>query len=475
MSILLSAVSPTLQYIGVTLANPAGLVIKRGKVYVALGPNGSGKSTLAMILERGWNIAMNRIEGDRSATVVRRIEFSDIHSLTGSAGGYYQQRFEATANDDVPTVAEVVARRWNHQRWQCLCSALELSDIADKRINYLSSGELRKFLIAGMLDEDPDLLILDNPYIGLDEQSRGLLNSLISQIAAGGTAVMLLLCNPHDMPCFTDVVVPVKDLCIMPSVEVSGRVESMSSAFDTLFASDADIAQMPEYPMVEPSEGNVVELNDCRVAYSGRTILEHVDWQIAPGERWALLGRNGSGKSTLLSLIYADNPQGYRNNITLFGLRRGTGESIWDIKRRIAYISPEMHLYFNNDESVLRVVASGLSDYVGCYRTPAAEANELAIKWLATLGMAHLANRRFPTLSSGEQRLALLARTFMKNASLIILDEPLHGLDAERKRIVAEVIERRMADPSVALIYVTHYRNEIPRCVGHVKELSRNL
>ena len=120
-------------------------------------------------------------------------------------------------------------------------------------------------------------------------------------------------------------------------------------------------------------------------------------------------------------------------------------------------------------------MASGLSDYVGCYRTPAAEANELAIRWLATLGIAHLANRRFPTLSSGEQRLALLARTFMKNASLIILDEPLHGLDAERKRIVAEVIERRMADPSVALIYVTHYRNEIPRCVGHVKELSRNL
>ena len=216
-----------------------------------------------------------------------------------------------------------------------------------------------------------------------------------------------------------------------------------------------------------------VELRDCNVKYGDNVILHNVSWTVKAGDKWALLGENGSGKSTLLSLVYADNPQGYRNDITLFDHRRGTGESIWDIKRRIGYISPEMHLYFNDAADVLTVVASGFFDNVGCFRRPSEEQKAVAMKWLEAFGMEHLAGRRFPTLSSGEQRLVLIARTLLKNAPLLILDEPLHGLDVKKKELVAQAIERISAQPGMSLVYVTHYDNEIPACVTKVKRLVK--
>ena len=468
---LLTGVSERLQYMGRCLRNPHGFSIERGKCYVVIGENGSGKTTLGKIIEKGWNICTNVIHGDKNALTIRNIEFSDIHSLTGCNAAYYQQRFEATQNDDIPTVEEIIGNRIPPARLEELCRRLSLRDILHKRVNYLSSGELRKFLIINMFTETPDILIIDNPYIGLDAQSRDLLNELIGTIVNDGTAVILLLCNPIDIPPFCDRILPIKDMTIG---EMRSATDCNDEFFRNLFTMSGNVDKMP----IADDCGAVdfdtaVELRNCNVCYGNNLILHNVSWTVKAGEKWALLGANGSGKSALLSLVYADNPQGYRNDITLFDHRRGTGESIWDIKRRIGYISPEMHLYFNDAADVLTVVASGFFDNVGCFRRPNDEQKATAMKWMKAFGIAHLADRRFPTLSSGEQRLALIARTLLKNAPLLILDEPLHGLDMTKKALVAEAIERIAMQLGMSLIYVTHYAHEIPACITHIKRLTK--
>lgn len=475
--ILLSAESDTLQYTGVRLSNPHHFDIRAGLTYVVIGENGSGKTTLGKIIEKGWNIGLNRIVGDKSSLNIQSIEFTDIHSLTGCNDTYYQQRFESTANDGIPTVEELISGKICESLWLDLCRSLSIDDVRHKRINYLSSGELRKFLIINILTEQPDLLIIDNPYIGLDAASRDLFNGLISKLTKRGTAVMLLLCNTIDIPDYADSILPIKDLTIGKMQPVSQETISMArKEQEKLFSNTPQIDLPDTTPSIPVDYHTAFSLEHCNVAYGSNIILHDISWQVAAGEKWALLGENGSGKSTLLSLVYADNPQGYRNRITIFDHRRGTGESIWEIKRRIGYISPEMHLYFNNGETLLAVVASGLHDNVGCFRRISDEQRATTTEWLKAFCLDGLANRYFRTLSSGEQRLALIARTLARRASLLILDEPLHGLDMARKQLVAQAIEHITKANGISLVYVTHYEHEIPRVIdnNHIFRLTKH-
>ncbi|MBQ2128212.1 MAG: ATP-binding cassette domain-containing protein, partial [Prevotella sp.] len=222
----------------------------------------------------------------------------------------------------------------------------------------------------------------------------------------------------------------------------------------------------------------VVCMHDVCIRYGERTILKDLSWTVRNGERWALSGQNGSGKSTLLSLVCADNPQAYACDITLFGYRRGqSGETIWDIKRHIGYVSPEMHRSYHRNLPAIHIVASGLKDTVGLYVRP----NEQELKqcqfWMSIFGIENLANRSFITLSSGEQRLVLLARAFVKDPELLILDEPLHGLDLVNRRLAKDIIEAFCERKNKTLIFVTHYQEELPLCITNHLELhySRSM
>ena len=189
---------------------------------------------------------------------------------------------------------------------------------------------------------------------------------------------------------------------------------------------------------------------------------------------WALFCLNGAGKSNLLSLIYADNPQSYANTLYLFARKRGSGESIWDIKKRIGYVSPEMHLFYMENVPVLSIVGSGFYDSVGLFRKCTEQQQQIALAWMRVFGIDELKGRSFLTLSSGEQRLALLTRAFVKDPDLIILDEPLHGLDVSNKKKVAAIIEQFCSRPGKTLIYVTHYLHELPACVDKRFELVKH-
>lgn len=475
METLLKVASETLQYSGVTLRDTKGITIIKGKTYAVIGENGAGKTILGKIIEKGWNIPANAIRGNKKTPKIKSIEFSDIHSLTGCKDSYYQQRWESSANDNIPTVKELISGKISEDLWKYLTEKLSLYDILNKKINFLSSGELRKFLLINLFNETPDILIIDNPYIGLDSNSREVFNSLISSLSEAGVTLMLLLCNPSDIPSYTDYIIPVKNRGILPFIDTSDfcDISILRQKLHELFTLKDNLHLMPLKQNIPADYDNAFEIKDCTVKYGRDIILNNISWKVKTNEHWALLGENGSGKSTLLSLIYADNPQGYCNDITIFGRKRGTGESIWDIKRRIGYISPEMHLYFNNGEDTLTIVASGLHDNIGCFRKITEEQNGIAAHWMKIMSLEHLIGRRFNTLSSGEQRLILLARTFIKNAPLLILDEPLHGLDAANKKMVTGIIDYLTSQEGMSMIYVTHYTDEIPKCVTRQMKLTK--
>lgn len=474
MDFLIKLKSDFLRYREAKILNPHHAIIPRG-VTAIMGPNGAGKTMLGNIIEKGWNFCTNRIEGYRERLKIKKIEFADIHSLAGFKVEYYQQRFESMMNDEVPTVAEIFSDRIGTSRWQELATQLRLHDIESKHVNFLSSGELRKLLIVNLLFDLPDVLVLDNPYIGLDAASREILNDTIRRIANQGVSVILLLCNPVDLPEFTECVIPLLDMTIKEPVMRNGMaIKQFQQLLYYLFDYAINLDNLPSKPIRDYDDTDtdvVLALKNCKVKYGTRTIIDDVSWTVKNGECWALFGPNGSGKSTLLSLVHADNPQGYSNDITLFDRRRGSGESIWDIKRRIGYISPEMHLYFNGGGDIKTIVAQGLNDTVGLFCQVKPHQMERAMHWLKLLHIEHLAERRFNTLSAGEQRLVLLARTFIKHPQLLILDEPLHGLDAARKRSVRGIINHLVDRDNITLIYVTHYLPEVPECVTHTKTL----
>ena len=331
-----------------------------------------------------------------------------------------------------------------------------MEESLDKYIITLSSGELRKFQLTKTLFANPRLLIMDNPFVGLDAQTRDQLKQLLLLLASErNIEIMLVLSKTDEIPEFVTEIIDIDGshgAPVPPNVLSDDKREAILSLPDS--NKDYDCRR-------------VIEMHQVSIRYGERTILRNVDWTIMNGERWALSGQNGSGKSTLLSLICADNPQSYACDITLFDRPRGSGETIWDIKKHIGYVSPEMHRSYKRNLPAIRIVASGLMDSIGLYAVPEKKDYDKCRFWLDIFGISHLAERPFLQLSSGEQRLVLLARAFVKDPQLLILDEPLHGLDLWNRRLTKDVIETFCQRKNKTLIMVTHYQEELPPVITH--------
>lgn len=454
--LLLRIDSPVLYFTGLReLTVEQGLTLSRG-VTVISGPNGSGKTLFAKIIEKGKNFRTNRIfHFGPSYPKVKYLEFHDIHSMTGLSVGYYQQRYEASMNDEVPTIGEILGEKAKSDFFQKLCTDFNLSNIESKKANSLSSGELRKFLVINALSDLPDLLILDNPYIGLDKNSRIILNSFLKKLKEDGKSVWLILSDKEDAPEFADSHIYVNSLKVQTSPYP--LTETISSHFP--FSGQSGAENFTE---------EICKLRNCNISYGSKSVIRNLNWTIKSGERWSLFGDNGSGKSTLLSLINADNPQGYCHDLVLFGKRRGSGESIWDIKKHIGYVSPEMQLHFHGEGTVIEVLANGLNDTVGLFVKPTESQLQEASKWLEYFQLSHLKDCRFSSLSSGERQLILVARSFIKQPRLLILDEPMHALDRKNRTLVEMAIEDFLeTHPLSSMIMVTHNPEELPSSISH--------
>ena len=432
-----------------------------GKITVIAGRNGSGKTLYVEQLRR-------QLASDR----VRYIAFTDSYGVNVDGQYYLQLRWNQHDIDhETPTVGEQLQRAYlltgqdtdeRRQMRQQLYRLFNMEDFLDKYIITLSSGELRKFQLTKTLFANPSLLIMDNPFIGLDAETRDQLKELLQMLARERDMdIMLVIAKTDDIPEYADEVVEQSSLEPAPEHVLS---EEKRAAILALPYHDNDYDCQ-----------HVIDMHDVTIKYGSRTILNKIEWTVKNGERWALTGQNGSGKSTLLSLVCADNPQSYACDITLFDRPRGSGESIWDIKKHIGYVSPEMHRSYKRNLPAIRIVASGLMDSIGLYAIPHAEDYAKCRWWLDIFGIGELADRPFLTLSSGEQRLVLLARAFVKDPQLLILDEPLHGLDLWNRRLAKDVIETFCQRRNKTMIMVTHYQAELPNNITHQKVLARNL
>lgn len=450
-------------------SRPVNWKIQPNQHWAVIGPNGAGKTILIDLLIGKYALKSGQIAcfgGKSISSLIKSVAFRDIYSLTDIKNSYYQQRWNAGDEHEAPLVKDLFInedKQWVEQ----LIEAFNIGDLIEKQINLLSSGELRKTLIVRSLLTRPVILILDNPFIGLDVNSRKLLNDVLERLALmDNLQVILVLSHPKDLSSFITDILPVKDRELLPPVKRDDFAKDLDF-MQNLFSSkpSVDLNQLLKTSSNEFYFDNALVFNNIKVKYGKRVILKDLSWRVRRGEKWALLGENGSGKSTLLSLVSGDNPQGYANDITLFDRKRGTGESIWDIKKHIGYISPEMHLYYLKNVRCIDVVGSGFFDTIGLYRKCTDEQRETALKWMTAFGVENIKDTSFLNVSTGEQRLVLLARVFVKNPALLILDEPLHGLDIAGKQKVKKIIEE-YCSADKALIYVTHYEEEIPDVVN---------
>ena len=471
------------------LAAPVSLAIEKGRTMAICGPNGAGKSLLVGLLIGSLPALGDTVRYSlgpdgtgRPSERIRLVSFRDAYG--GNEPAYYQQRWNRADEQEFPTVGEELARARalataggaegdDYEAWlHALLEQMGILAHKEKPVNLLSSGELRRLQTARTLMTRPEVLIVDNPYVGLDPEARRMFTSVLETLAARLTLV-LVVSQTADIPDFVSTIVPVDHLAVGAPLTMDEVREAEAEAVRTVAAQTIELPCEPS--ATDGANGSVVDLDDVTVRYGTRTILNGLDWHVCQGERWALTGENGAGKSTLLSLVCADNPQSYACRVSLFGCRRGRGESIWDVKRRIGYVSPEMYSAYRKPLPAIDIVASGLRDTVGLYHRPSAEERERCMQWLRAFRAEGLADRPYLQLSTGEQHLVLLVRAFVKQPELLVLDEPFHALDAVRTLIARRIIDQYMAQPGRTLIIVSHYEEQLPSCIDHRLHLKRHF
>jgi molybdate transport system ATP-binding protein len=450
------------------------LEIKTQKNTAILGSSGSGKSMFLDTISGKLFPKQGNVQKNTNLKIVAVPRDYGFHRIVGSAYQYYQQRFTAMDAEIGPTLREILQdqiipigtvnlasvsakpEKYTAEKIQEVCKAFMLEQLLDRKITSLSNGETRRSLLAYSFLQAPDFLILDEPFAGLDQQHRQELKSILANLS---NVQIILVCSLRDLPLNFENILLLEQGKVFyygPKTHLPALPTKRNSF---------DLEHLPLSIVTDEFE-NAVLLKNGKVKYGEKTVLENINWEIRKGEKWALMGPNGSGKSSLLSIITGDNLQCYANELFLFDKKRGSGESIWDLKRMIGYVSPELHLYFNKKIRLWKVLASGFFDTIGLFKNLDKPQENILNRFLENFGFEEKKEREFGQLSFGEQRRVLLARALIKNPKLLILDEPCQGLDYEQMLQFKSLIEQTYFGADKTLIYVTHYIDEIPSIVS---------
>ena len=443
--------------------------IIKGKQYAIVGPSGSGKTTLLLCLA-GHSFYKGIIEIQPGTSIAFVEQQHHFKNLSNTSSFYYQQRFNSMDAEDAQTVQEYFQSLSFELGASSLFELLGLKNLLHKRLIQLSNGENKRVQLAIALLQNPDVLLLDNPFLGLDIGARNTLNGILESLAKNEISIIMVTSAQLVPELVTDILAH------------NGRNQFHLQNRETYLQSHAfelpkiKIDKLLLEQLIADEEADfkvAVKMKEVHVQYAENIILDKINWTVAKGERWWLSGPNGAGKSTLLSLINADNPQAYANEIYLFDKRRGRGESIWDIKKRIGYVSPELHLFFDSFITTFDAIASGLFDTIGLFRAVSEGQANIINGWMKLLKIDQLRNQLLHNLPLGKQRLVLLARALVKNPPLLILDEPAQGLDEEQSALFKSIIEQICEHSNKTLIYVTHLKTEIPSCVSKFIQLKK--
>jgi molybdate transport system ATP-binding protein len=454
--------------------------IRVGESWAILGPNGAGKSSLVRVLMGDIPCSKGSITRHHPEAERDRIGWVSPE-LQEWILGLEENRIEnggcAGRGGDPETARETILSAnppglEDTRTCRRIVKRLGIGYLQDRPMRSLSTGELRKVLIARALMKSPRLIVLDEPFGGIDAASREELKALFADVMAEGIQLVLVTHRADEIPSGITRVLCVQD----GRVVLQGEREEVLSEWLRRNADDetpvlclpGDVGREPEAPEI------FVEMKRVTVKYEDVTVLENLDWTVRRGENWAVVGPNGAGKTTLLSLITGDNLQGYANEIFLFGILKGSGETLWDIREKIGVVSTELQVRYRKGIKVRDVVASGLFDSIGLFRRPSPENRQTVDDWMDRLGILPMAERIFDRLSYGERRMILIARAMVKSPLLLILDEPCQGLDPVNRRKMLKLVDRIGAGTGTRIIYVSHYDQEMPSCINRVLRLERS-
>ncbi|MCU6670682.1 molybdate ABC transporter ATP-binding protein ModF [Enterobacteriaceae bacterium H4N4] len=450
----------------------ADFTLNAGESWAFVGSNGSGKSALARAL--AGELTLLKGERQNRFTRLTRLSFEQLQKLVSDEWQRNNTDLLSPGEEDTGRTASEIIQDEIKDEARCrqLADQFGITHLLDRRFKYLSTGETRKTLLCQALMSAPELLILDEPFDGLDVKSRGHLADLLASLNQQGYTLVLVLNRFDEIPDFVQHAGVLVD-CALTAVGEKSALLKQALIAQLAHSEKLHGVALPEpdAPAARhglPENAPRIVLNDGVVSYNDRPILDHLSWTVNPGEHWQIVGPNGAGKSTLLSLITGDHPQGYSNDLTLFGRRRGSGETIWDIKKHIGYVSSSLHLDYRVSTTLRNVILSGYFDSIGIYQAVSDKQHKLAQQWLDILGMDNrVADAPFSSLSWGQQRLALIVRALVKHPTLLILDEPLQGLDPLNRQLIRRFVDILISEGETQLLFVSHHAEDAPTCITH--------
>ena len=343
---------------------------------------------------------------------------------------------------------------------------LGIGELAYKPFLELSQGQAQAVLLARAMIRKPEWLFLDEASDGLDAVSRRLLQRVLSRLAGSGVGLAAATHHPESLP----------DLDFSALVLENGREVFRGSLKDAAKrlsnrnrAARSKITTAPDAAALSPMGGEpLLSLHAASVTLGGSQVLAPLDWSLVPGEHWVVAGRNGAGKSSFLKLLAADlHPAS--GSVTRFGLPEPF--SIWELRARLGVVSWESQAEYPPETTVRDVLVSGFFGSFGLYDQPSPEMLARAASWLDRLELTPLADRAMGTLSQGQARRAMIARALAFDPPVLLLDEPLGGLDPAARAEMLSLLDE-LAAQGKQLVIVTHNPSEIPSCTTHALVLE---
>ena len=372
-----------------------------------------------------------------------------------------------------------------------------IENILDRGLKYLSTGEIRRTYLCRALLGKKRLLILSDPFAGLDAQSRKILLDFFDGIA------MRQLKNPgEESGAFPRIIlsmerfneIPESINCVLEfsknAISFCGNRREYEEILSQRQKENSDFREKNKIEFKQTvqnlvaenfsdeknsAEKILVEMRGINVGWGEHRVLRDLSWTLRRGEHWLIRGPNGSGKTTFLELITGDNMQVFCNDVKIFGARRGSGETIWDIKKRLGIVSYRLHVEYRMvGQNLLGVIVSGFHDSIGLYEAASDVEIAAAKKWLALGGFSRRENEQFSNLSYGEQRAILILRASVKSPEILILDEPCHGLDENFRQKILDLLETIAESGTTTLLHVTHDPSEALACEKNILEFLPN-